>query len=315
MALTGLNGVDLKLILFGGKGGVGKTSCATATAVELSKSHKTLLISTDPAHSVSDCLGQHIGNGIHVVNGIENLSATEILAEQVYADFKKKNEQELKELFKTSTSLDKEDIDDILGLSIPGIDEVMSLKTIIDLIEDGKFEKFVVDMAPSGHALQLISSPAMLDQWIKVASKMRWKYRYMITSFSGTYKLDPTDTMLLNLKKTVKRIENLFRNAAQCEFIPIFIPESLSVLETGRFISRLHNSGLSVRQLILNNVLESDGCTFCQERKLSQQKYLEHVNSVYADMNKIIVPLFPSEIIGLERLNRLRATLFNEQKF
>ncbi|MEI6141342.1 MAG: ArsA family ATPase [Mariniphaga sp.] len=315
MALTGLNNVDLKLILFGGKGGVGKTSCATATAVELSKTHKTLLISTDPAHSVSDCLGQQIGNGIHAVVGVDNLFATEILAEQVYADFKKSHEQELKELFKTSTSLDREDIDDILRLSIPGIDEMMSLKTITDLIEEGKYEKFVVDMAPSGHALQLISSPAMLDQWIKVASKMRWKYRYMITSFSGTYKLDPTDTMLLNLKKTVKRIENLFRNSAQCEFIPICIPESMSVLETGRLISRLHHSGLTVRQLIVNNVLLSDGCTFCQERKLSQQKYLEQVNSIYTDMNKIIIPLFPSEIVGLERLRGLRAILFGEQNF
>ena len=310
MALNGLNNVDLKLILFGGKGGVGKTSCATAAAIELAKKHKTLLISTDPAHSVSDCLGQTIGNGIHVVEGLENLWATEILAEQVYADFKKKNEKELKDLFKTSTNLDPDDIDDILKLSVPGIDEVMSLKTIIDLIEEEKFEKYIVDMAPSGHALRLISSPLMLDQWIKVAAKMRWKYRFMITSFSGSYKQDPTDTMLLNLKKTVKRIESLFRDSKRCEFIPVCIPESMSVLETGRLITSLRESDLSVRQLIINNVMESDGCSFCKERKLSQQKYLDEINSTYAHLNRVFIPLFASEVKGLKRLNGMVSVLF-----
>ena len=227
MVLSGLDNADLKLILFGGKGGVGKTSCATATAIELSKSCKTLLISTDPAHSVSDCLGQQIGNGIHLVKGMKDLSVTEIVAEQVFSDFKKENEEELKTLFETSTNLDSEDIDDLLRLSIPGIDEVMSLKTIIDIMEEGRFDKYIVDTAPTGHALRLISSPTMLDQWIKVASKMRWKYRYMVTSFSGTYKQDKTDALLINLKKTVKKIENLFRDTSQCEFIPVCIPESI----------------------------------------------------------------------------------------
>ena len=310
MALKGLNSVDLKLILFGGKGGVGKTSCATATAIELSKKHKTLLISTDPAHSVSDCLSQTIGNGIHVVEGVENLWATEILAEQVYADFKKKNEQQLKDLFKTSTNLDPDDIDDILKLSVPGIDEVMSLKVIIDLIQEEKYEKYIVDMAPSGHALRLIASPLMLDQWIKVASKMRWKYRFMITSFSGSYKQDPTDTMLLNLKKTVKRIESLFRDSKKCEFIPVCIPESMAVMETGRLIQSLGDTDLSVKQLIINNVMVSDGCSFCQERRLSQQKYLEEIDSTYAYLNRVTIPLFASEVKGLERLNEMISVLF-----
>jgi arsenite-transporting ATPase len=313
MALSGLDNAELKLILFGGKGGVGKTSCASATAIELSKTFKTLLISTDPAHSVSDCLGQQIGNGIHVVKGVENLAATEIIAEQAYSEFKKENEDELKTLFETSTNLDSEDIDDLLRLSIPGIDEVMSLKNIIDFIEKGEFEKYIVDMAPSGHALRLISSPMMLDQWIKVAAKMRWKYRYMVTSFSGTYTQDKTDALLFNLKKTVKKIESLFRDIAQCEFIPVCIPESMAVLETGRLISSLQESNLSVRQLIVNNVMESDGCGFCRERKAAQQKYMEQISTTYPNLNRVIVPLFSDEIKGIEKLNQMRLKLFDKK--
>ena len=314
MALSGLDNVELKLILFGGKGGVGKTSCATATAIELSKTCKTLIISTDPAHSVSDCLGQQIGNGIHQVKDVENLAATEIIAEQAYSDFKKENEEELKELFKTSTNLDDEDINDLLRLSLPGIDEVMSLKTIIDFIEDGQFEKYIIDTAPTGHALRLISSPTMLDQWIKVASKMRWKYRYIVTNFSGSYKEDKTDTLLLNLKKTVKKIESLFGNSARCEFIPVCIPESMAVSETGRLITNLRESKFTVRQMIVNNVMESEGCSFCKERKTAQQKYLEQISATYPKLNRVIIPLFTNEIKGLEKLNQMRMLLFNQKR-
>ena len=95
---------------------------------------------------------------------------------------KTEHQNELKKLLETSTNLDNEDIDEMLALSIPGIDEVMSFKTIIDFIEEGQYDKYVVDTAPTGHALRLISSPKLLDEWIKVAARMRWKYRYMITA-------------------------------------------------------------------------------------------------------------------------------------
>jgi arsenite-transporting ATPase len=310
MALSGLDNTNLKLILVGGKGGVGKTSCATAIGLELSKNHKTLIISTDPAHSISDCVGQKMGSGIQFIDDVENLAVTEILAEQVYADFKEKHEEELKGLFETSTKLDSEDIDDLLRLSIPGIDEVMSLMTIIDIIEEGEFDKYVVDTAPTGHALRMISSPKVLDQWIKVAARMRWKYRYMVTSFSGTYTQDKTDALLLNLKKTVKKIERLFRDVTQCEFIPVCIPESMAVMETNRLISSLHNSNLSVRQIIVNNVLQSESCSFCKERQVGQQKYIEQIGTTYPKLNRVIMPLFASEIKGLEKLNQMRMLLF-----
>lgn len=310
MALAGLDNPNLKLILFGGKGGVGKTSCATATAIQLAKKYKTLIISTDPAHSISDCLGQDIGNGIHAVDGIENLAATEIVAEQAYADFKKENETELKNLLDTSTNLDVEDIDDIMRLTIPGIDEVMSFKMITDYMEEGRFEKYIVDTAPTGHALRLISSPAMLDQWIKVAAKMRWKYRYILTSFAGSYKQDKTDTLLINLKKTVKRIESLLRDASQCEFIPVCIPESMAVSETMRLIANLHESNLIVKQIIINNVMESDGCSFCVARKSAQTAHLEKLSTTYPHLNRVIVPLFANEVKGLEKLDQMRTSLF-----
>jgi len=312
MALTGLENNDLKLIIFGGKGGVGKTSCAIATALALSENFKTLIISTDPAHSISDCLGQKIGFNVVKVDNTVNLSTIEVVGDEALSAFKVEHFSELKKLLETSTNLDNEDIDDMLTLSIPGIDEVMSFKTIIDFIDEGKFDKYVVDTAPTGHALRLISSPKLLDDWIKVAARMRWKYRYMVTSFSGSYQPDEVDTFLLSLKKTVKGIENILRNNSRCEFIPVCIPESMAIMETGRLLSDLGKSGIIAKQIVVNNVMESDGCDFCKRRKAGQLTYLNVISETFDNLIKVEVPMFAEEIKGLETLNNLKSYLFRE---
>ncbi len=313
MALAGLDNIDLKLIIFGGKGGVGKTSCAIATAVALSEKYKTLLISTDPAHSVSDCLEQQIGFRVVKVNGAENLSAIEVVADEALAVFISEHQAELKKLLDTSTNLDNQDIEEMLSLSIPGIDEVMSFKTIIDFIDEGQFEKYVVDTAPTGHALRLISSPRLLDDWIKVAARMRWKYRYMITSFSGSYQQDEVDTFLLGLKRTVKRIENILKDQTRCEFIPVCIPEAMAIMETGRLLSALNQSEIIARQMIVNNVMQSEGCSFCIKRKVGQLPYLQEIDRVYGNLNTVEVPVFTNEIKGLDALYELKNVLFGEE--
>jgi len=311
MALSGLENNDLKLIIFGGKGGVGKTSCAIATALALSENFKTLLISTDPAHSVSDGIGQTIGFKVTKVDGTINLSAIEVVADEALAGFIREHNPELKKLLETSTNLDNDDIDQLLTLSIPGIDEVMSFKTIIDFIEEGQYDKYVVDTAPTGHALRLISSPRLLDEWIKVAASMRWKYRYMITSFSGSYHQDEVDALLLSLKRTVKRIETILRDQARCDFIPVCIPEAMAIMETERLLADLGKSGIISRQLIVNNVMESEGCDFCEKRKAGQLPRLKEISKLFSHFNRIEVPVFPEEIRGLEALHKLKSFLFS----
>jgi arsenite/tail-anchored protein-transporting ATPase len=310
MALTGLENIDLKLIIFGGKGGVGKTSCAVASAMALSQNFKTLLISTDPAHSVSDCLEQEIGFKVVKVVGADNLSAIEVIADQALADFKKEHWSELKKLLNTSTNLDYDDIDEMMSLSIPGIDEIMSFKTIIDFIEEGQYDKYVVDTAPTGHALRLISSPKMLDAWIKVAAKIRWKYRYMITSFVGSYKQDEVDAFLLSLKRTVKRIENLLQDDTKCNFIPVCIPEAMAISETIRLLIDLESFNIKAKQIIINHVMVSEDCSFCKRRKAGQVKYIQQINEIFSELNKVEIPEFAEEIQGLEPLINLRKYLF-----
>jgi len=202
----------------------------------------------------------------------------------------------------------------MLTLSIPGIDEVMSFKTIIDFIDEGFYDKYIVDTAPTGHAMRLISSPKLLDEWIKVAASMRWKYRYMVTSFSGSYQQDEVDAFLFSLKKTVKRIENLLSDNTKCEFIPVCIPEAMAIMETGRLIEDLDTSGIISKQIIVNNIMVSEGCDFCKKRKAAQLPYLHEIGETFSILNKVEVPMFAEEIKGLEALNQLRKCLFEDRQ-
>lgn len=310
MALTGLLEPSLKLVLFGGKGGVGKTTCATSTGLYLAMDFKTLLFSTDPAHSLSDSLSQKIGDEIKEVKGIKNLSALEVSAEKALSKFKIEYEDEIKKIFDTSTYLDHEDIDSLLALPIPGIDEVMGFKTIVDLIEQAQFDKYIGDTAPTGHALRLLTLPELLDEWIKVLAKMRWKYRYMVTRFAGKYRTDSADDFLMSMKKTVKKIEGLLKDQNRCEFIVVTIPEDMAILETERLLNNLNNYGIKVKQLVVNNVLESSECQFCRERKKGQEKYMNQIRKKFSNLKMTVIPLQPREVKGMDTLENFKKLLF-----
>ncbi len=291
---------------------MGKTTCASSAGLYLANNNKnTLLISTDPAHSLSDSLGKEIGDEVKQIEGVDKLSAIEISAEKALSKFKIEYEDELRRLFDTSTYLDKEDIDAILALPIPGIDEVMGFKTIVDLIEEGKFDKYVVDTAPTGHALRLLTLPELLDDWVKVMAKMRWKYRYMVTRFAGKYKPDSADDFLMSMKKTVKRIDGLLRDEKRCEFIVVTIPEDMVIKETERLIKSLTQYKMKVKQMIINNVIpEQVNCWFCQQRREDQDKYIIEISDKFSDLKKTIVPLQPREVRGIDALENFKEFLF-----
>ncbi|MFH1856380.1 MAG: ArsA family ATPase [Candidatus Omnitrophota bacterium] len=319
MALTGLRNDTLKLILFGGKGGVGKTTCAASAGLYLANYFKTLLFSTDPAHSLSDSLGRKIGDEIRSVRclsmgikGVENLYALEVNAEKALSEFKIEYEGQIKKILDTSTYLDQEDIDSIFALPIPGMDEVMGFKTIVDLTESGNFDKYIVDTAPTGHALRLLSLPELLDEWIKVMAKMRWKYRYMVESFAGTYRPDEGDDFLVDMKKTVKKIENILKDKNKCEFIAVTIPEEMAILETERLVNSLRRYGITVRQLIINNVVESRDCAFCRERKKEQSGYISKIRKKFSGLEITEIYLQPHEVNGIDRLNHFSKLLFEQ---
>ena len=139
---------------------------------------------------------------------------------------------------------------------------------------------------------------------------MRWKYRYLITSFAGTYKQDEVDTFLLSLKKTVKRIESLLQDKAKCNFIPVCIPEAMAISETTRLLADLEDFNIKARQIVINHVMVSEDCSFCKQRKAGQTKYIQQINEIYSELDKVEIPEFAEEIQGLKSLKELIKFLF-----
>ncbi len=317
MPLTGLREDGLKLILFGGKGGVGKTTCASSTSLYLAEDFNTLLFSTDPAHSLSDSLDRKIGDETKCLEGIKNLSALEISAEKALSNFKYEYEDEIKNILDTSTYLDQDDIDSVIALPIPGIDEVMGFKTIVDLIENAQYDKYIVDSAPTGHALRLLTLPDLLNDWIKVMAKMRWKYRVIVQTFGGKYTPDESDDFLVQMKKIVKRMSSLLRDNQRCEFIAVTIPEAMAISETERLLNSLNGYGIKVKQLVINNVYPDTkkfgvgvNCTFCRERRKAQEHYIKKIQQMFSHLKISMTPLQPQEVKGLEALNNFKKWLF-----
>jgi arsenite-transporting ATPase len=239
------------------------------------------------------------------------IQAMFLSAEKALSKFKTEYEDDIRKIVATGTNLDTEDIDSVFALPIPGMDEVMGFKTIIDLIDQAEFDKYIVDTAPTGHALRLLTSPKMLDEWVKVMAKMRWKYRYMVERFAGKYEPDKGDDFLLSMKKTVKKIEDLLHDANICEFIAVTIPEDMAVLETARLISNLGKYEIKVKQMIINNVVQSDGCEFCREKRKGQDRYINLIGERFSRLKTTIIPSFPNEIKGLKALADLKQQLFN----
>jgi len=140
---------------------------------------------------------------------------------------------------------------------------------------------------------------------------MRWKYRYMIERFAGKYEPDKGDDFLLSMKKTVKRIEELLHDQSRCEFIAVTIPEDMAVLETARLISDLGKFGIKVRQMVINNVVQSDGCAFCREKRKEQDKYIDQIRVKFNGLKTTIISACPHEIKGLKTLADFQNQLFN----
>ena len=309
-------------LFFGGKGGVGKTTCASATALYLldhaKPGEKILLFSTDPAHSISDSLNVPVGGRIREVsehNGAV-LQAWEINAAEALDTFKTKHWDVLAEIANRGTLLDDSDINDLLNLSLPGMDEVMALFELSEFDRSGGFTRVVIDTAPTGHTKRLLELPQVFARWISALDRMSEKHRYMVSQIARVRpRADAVDAFLGDLSERLQRVERILYSRDRSTFLLVTIPEAMAVDETVRFYESLRHQNVAVSHLVVNRVEETHGsCKYCTARTAAQRRHLSRLQSQFKDIQRLSIPVMPYEIQGIDVLRVFAARMWTASK-
>ena len=311
-----LRNQGLGFLMFGGKGGVGKTTSAAASALYLAGSRvieRILIISTDPAHSLGDSLSQEIGDNITPVKGVGNLFALEIDAPKRMEEFKAKYKEELETIAYRGTIFDQDDISEFLSLSLPGMDEMMAVFDIADIVRGGEYGLVILDTAPTGHTIRLLELPDVIQGWVKLLKLMQERYRYIGRRLTGRYPRDKVDDFLAKLSNDVGRVKALFTDRQATEFVPVTIAEDMAMEETQRLLDALRRLKVPAKSVIVNQVAEDRKCSFCSMRWSAQKDALLKIEETFSNYELVEVPLLPYEVKGIERIKTYAQVMLGQE--
>jgi arsenite/tail-anchored protein-transporting ATPase len=283
------------LTFFGGKGGVGKTTLGAAFALRLARrSEKTLLVSTDPAHSTSDVLGAKLSGEPTRVE--ENLWAVEVDAASDAEAYIERIKEDARESVSTEVLPTVHKHLD-LARSSPGIEESAMFDRMVELISlcPSRYDRIVFDTAPTGHTLRLLTLPALLSTWAEGMVRQREKVagmERMLRNLAG--KDGPEgDPILERLRERKNRFHHArHRLLEDATFYLVLIPERLPIEETARTLEVLTQNGVHVGALIVNRVLPErvgrDAGEFMRARLEQQSEYLEEIERRLGPRGEIV---------------------------
>ncbi|KAL3517077.1 hypothetical protein ACH5RR_023979 [Cinchona calisaya] len=289
---------SLKWVFVGGKGGVGKTTCSSILSILLSTVRSSvLIISTDPAHNLSDAFQQKFTKNPTLVNGFSNLYAMEV-------DPTAENED-------TSSSDGMDGFLSDLANAIPGIDEAMSFAEMLKLVQTMDYSVIVFDTAPTGHTLRLLQFPSTLEKGLTKMMSLKNKFGGLISQMTRMFGVDAEvheDAILGKLegmKDVIEQVNKQFKDPDLTTFVCVCIPEFLSLYETERLVQELTKFEIDTHNIIINQVLfdeEAVESKLLKARMQMQQKYLDQFYTLYDDFHITKLPLLPQEVCGVEAL-------------
>jgi arsenite-transporting ATPase len=253
-------------MLFGGKGGVGKTTTAAAYALDLSRSaplHRVLLVSTDPAHSLEDVFGCPLDSSSLRGNGApENLTVREIDAAASFDDFRQRYAGFVDEAFARVGAVPEASgaMRQIMDLAPPGVDEVMAIADVAELLvgSPDAYDTIVSDTAPTGHVLRLLQTPALLKEWTQALMAILLKYREVVPA-------GPLASLLVQLSKRLRALDARLHDSGQTRFVLVTRPASLPREETIRLRAALDDLKIDVGGVVVN-ATGAGTCRACRSR-------------------------------------------------
>jgi arsenite-transporting ATPase len=299
-----------RIVIFGGKGGVGKTTAAASYALGLAKAdpkRKLLVFSTDPAHSLSDSFAEQIGELKKGVAGKKNLDAMEIDPGKWFEELKERYRSWTDDLFQSLSGrsgmeiqFDREAMRELVELTPPGIDEIAALGTISELLDEDRYDSIILDTAPTGHLIRFLELPEVALSWIRTFMKLLLKYQNVVRA-------NEVAEELVALSKSIKRVLTLLTDREMCEFVGVAIAERMSLEETVDLAKALDRLKMPLRKIVINGVVPEEAakqCRFCRARRKAQLAVAEEFKTRLKrrSIELFTAPQQPYEITGAAAL-------------
>ena len=290
-----------RLLLFGGKGGVGKTTTSTSTAVGLADAGlKVLLVSSDPAHSTSDSLGVQLNSSPMEVEGVPGLWGLELDPEARISDHIPKLTESLGPLM-GGESLDMNASEMVL----PGLDEAMAFDELLKHLENPDWDVIVFDTAPTGHTLRFLALPEIIEKWADKIIKMHRVTGGIRAMMFGAKDGEKMKNELDKFRRRVLHVRRILCNPEVTRFTLVTIPEKMGVNETVRAHQALAEFNLPVSGCVINRMTPDLDHEFIQTRRANEKSNIELLKSQLPDLHLHEVELKETDIHGLESLRKM----------
>ncbi|MBA1336676.1 MAG: Arsenical pump-driving ATPase TEMP [Firmicutes bacterium] len=302
---------EKEIVFFGGKGGVGKTTCSSAYSLYLSrKGYKTLVLSTDPAHSLGQIFQVDLGAEPRMLE--KNLYGIEIDPEKESRKYINSIKEQMKGSFSPIIiSQIQQQLD--AAYHSPGAEEAAIFDKFIEVIDmvGGEYERVVFDTAPTGHTLRLLSLPELMGGWLQGMIQRRKNINDMMKmasvadkSLAERVKEDPVLDILNRRKESFEKARTFIIDDKRAGFVFVVNAQRLPILETDKAINYLERNGVHVEGVIVNRVMpENIDSDFWRKRKEVEDKYMEEIQERFGDRILYRIPLMEHDISGYESID------------
>lgn len=309
----------LKFIFFGGKGGVGKTVMAGATALWYAQQgRRTLLASTNPVHSLSGLLAQNVFGSLTPVRGTSHLWAYEIDTKDTIQRSKQEIREKIQWFLKFADLSTKADDFVESATMNPAFEESAMFENMIDLMFQNQYEVYVFDTAPTANARRLLGMSKVYGLWVNKMMKSRQEAKSLreLLSFSKKKEADPLLDYLVHFRDRMEQARCLLTDVDKTSFFFITLAEALPIAVITRFIEWFHDFGIPVGGIVVNMLIDksqvtADAADFVRHRLAMQEEHLKTIEQKFPHEVRSLLPLLETEIRGLPMLSRAADLLFH----
>lgn len=311
---------DRRYIMFGGKGGLGKTTFSAAAAYYLAKIGKRVLVfSVDPQASLSDIFKKDIfGKG--AVEIMPNLFAQEIDADQRIREYQQEIRKKILDMYALESV--PEEIENYIQAAAaePAMEESAIFDEVVDIVVSGEYDYYIYDMVPLGHALYYLSMASVYDEWISKITKLREEMAEydQVAAVMRREKETQEDQILkelLYIKQRINASSSILTDKAKTAFFFVLIPEEMIIFDTQRAAKLFAKFNVPLSGYIVNRVIPTELRAqkipdYLRNRLEMQKGYLEKIDSIFGAEVLARVPEFERDIAGLPMIEKMAHAMF-----